>query len=196
MMSNVPNLLSALRLVLAPVMLVLAWSGHPNAFLGCLIVSLFSDLADGFVARHFGKPSVLGAKLDSWGDLAMYLTLPPCIWWLWPDVILAELPFVALALASFVLPTLIGLMKFKRFTSYHTYGAKFSAVVMGVAMLLLFTGQTPWPFRIGAAIFALAEIEEIAITAVLSEWTSDVRSLWHALRLEGGRSARQPAGGG
>lgn len=183
MLSNVPNILSALRLVLAPVMLLLAWSESPNAFLVCLVTSLFTDLADGFVARRFGKPSVLGAKLDSWGDLAMYLTLPPCIWWLWPEIILRELPFVAIALASFVLPTLIGLIKFKRFTSYHTYGAKFSAVLIGIAMLLLFTGASPWPFRIGAVIFALAELEEIAITAVLSEWTADVPTLWHALRL-------------
>jgi CDP-diacylglycerol--glycerol-3-phosphate 3-phosphatidyltransferase len=184
-MANVPDLLSGLRLVLAPVLLTLAWFGYPNAFLVFLIVSLLSDLADGFLARRYGQVSELGAKLDSWGDLAMYLTLPWCVWWLWPEIVLRELIFVVIAVVSFVLPSVIGLVKFRRFTSYHTWGAKLSAVLMGVSMLLLFTGGSAWPFRVSTVIFALAELEEIAITMVLREWHADVRSIVHALRLPG-----------
>ena len=68
-MANVPDLLSGLRLVLAPVLLALAWFGYPNAFLVCLVVSLFSDLADGFLARRYGQVSELGAKLDGRGNV-------------------------------------------------------------------------------------------------------------------------------
>jgi CDP-diacylglycerol--glycerol-3-phosphate 3-phosphatidyltransferase len=184
-MLNVPNILSAMRLVMAPILLALAWFGYPRAFLVCFTGSLLSDMADGFLARARHQTSELGAKLDSWGDLAMYLTLPLSAWWLWSDLILREWPWVALALGSFVIPTLVGLAKYGRLTSYHTYGAKLSALIMGPAMLVLFAFDYPWPFRLAALIFLLAEIEEIAITAVLPEWHADVRSLVHARRIAG-----------
>jgi len=74
-------------------------------------------------------------------------------------------------------------VKFRRATSYHTYGAKLSAVIMGPAMLVLFAFGLAWPFRIATFVFALAEIEEIAITAVLPRWHADVRSIVQARRL-------------
>ena len=178
-----PNILSAVRLALAPALLALAWYGHATVFLVCLAVSLLTDIADGFLARRFHHASELGAKLDSWGDLAMYGVLPPSVWWLWPNVVWEEIVFVAIAVAAFALPTLLGLLKFKRFTSYHTWGAKLSAVLMGPAMFLLLAEISAWPFRVAALIFAVAELEEIAITAVLPRWHADVHSLGQAMRL-------------
>ena len=183
---SIPNLLSCLRLVLAPVLLVLAWTQQPRAFLICLCVSLASDLLDGFLARRLHQRSELGAKLDSWGDLATYTVLGIGAWWLWPDVIRAEAPFVGVLLASYTLPSLLALAKFKRLTSYHTWGAKVSAVLMGPAVLLLFAWQAAWLFRVATVVLAIAEIEEVAITLVLREWHADVPSLFDALQL--GRS--------
>ena len=180
---GIPNLLSCLRLVLAPVLLVLAWKQQPRPFLICLCVSLASDLADGFLARRLHQRSELGAKLDSWGDLATYTVLGIGAWWLWPDVIRAEAPFVAVLVASYTLPSALALVKFRRLTSYHTWGAKLSAVLMGPAVLLLFAWQVPWLFRVATVVLAIAEIEEVAITLLLREWRADVPSVIHALRL-------------
>jgi CDP-diacylglycerol--glycerol-3-phosphate 3-phosphatidyltransferase len=84
---------------------------------------------------------------------------------------------------AFALPTLVGLVKFGRPTSYHTRGARLSAVIMGPSLLALFAFRYAWPFRLATVIFVLAEVEEIAITAVLPEWRADVRSLAQARRL-------------
>ncbi|MBW2327077.1 MAG: CDP-alcohol phosphatidyltransferase family protein, partial [Deltaproteobacteria bacterium] len=73
---SIPNLLSGFRLFAAPFLLYLAWMGHPNLFLVLLALSLLSDSIDGFVARRLNEVSELGTKLDSWGDLAIYLTVP------------------------------------------------------------------------------------------------------------------------
>jgi CDP-diacylglycerol--glycerol-3-phosphate 3-phosphatidyltransferase len=181
-MLTLPNVLSGLRLALAPTLLVLAWQGYALAFLVCATVSLSSDLIDGFLARRFGQASELGAKLDSWGDLATYAILPFCVWWLWPELIWREAFTVAVAIFAFVAPTAIGLIKFGRFTSYHTWGAKVSAVLFGPSLLVFLLLGWPWAFRFATAIFLLAELEEIAITAVLPEWRADVRSIVHARR--------------
>lgn len=182
---TVPNLLSCLRLALAPVLVLLAWEQRPYAFLLCLCTSLASDLVDGFLARRLHQKSELGAKLDSWGDLATYGAFGVGAWWLWPARIRAEGIFAVLVVASYTLPSLVGLLKFGRLTSYHTWGAKLSAVLMGPALLLLFGWDAAWLFRVATIILAVAELEEMAITAVLREWRADVPSLRHALRLRG-----------
>jgi CDP-diacylglycerol--glycerol-3-phosphate 3-phosphatidyltransferase len=79
---TIPNALSALRLVLAPVLLWLAWTGQHTAFLVTLSASLLSDLVDGWLARRFGQATQLGTLLDSWGDLVTYTSVPLCAWWL------------------------------------------------------------------------------------------------------------------
>ncbi len=182
-MLNVPNLLSALRLLAAPFLLLLAWRGLAPAFLACFAASLLSDVADGMLARGLHQRTELGAKLDSWGDLATYAVLPFAVWWLWPDLIRQEARFVTAVVVSYVVPTVVGLIKFRRLTSYHTRGAKLSALLMGPALLLLFGWGFPWVFRLAALVLALAELEEIAITVVLPEWRADVPSLRSALRI-------------
>jgi CDP-diacylglycerol--glycerol-3-phosphate 3-phosphatidyltransferase len=178
-----PNALSSLRIALVPVLLWLAWTGHPTAFLATFAFSLSTDLFDGFLARRFRPGSELGAKLDSWGDLATYAAFPLCAWWAFRDRVTAQLPFVIAALVGFVAPTLIGLAKFRRITSYHTRLAKAVAIVMGVG-LILYLGFGVAGFFQAAVLFLLVEaIEEVAITAVLPAWRANVPSFAAALRI-------------
>jgi len=180
---TVPNALSMLRLVLAPVLIWLAWTGRPRAFLAALTVSLFSDLTDGWFARRFDQATHLGTLLDSYGHFATYLTVPICAWWLWPDLIRREGWYAAAIVAAYVFPIALGYLKYGRLTAYHTYGAKLSAVVVGASALALFAGGPAWPFRIAAWVLVAAELEEIAITTILPEWRANVPSILHARRV-------------
>ncbi|HVN87852.1 MAG TPA: CDP-alcohol phosphatidyltransferase family protein [Candidatus Binatia bacterium] len=180
---NAANAVSGLRLVALPLLLVLAWFGYATAFLIGLAMCLLSDLVDGWLARRLHQNSAWGAKLDSWADLALYGMLPLAVWWLWPDLVQQEARYVTAALVSFTLPIVIGLAKFGRLTSYHTWGAKASSVLIGFGLLLLFVWRTPWLFRIAVVVLALAEMEEIAITWSLPHWRADVPSIRHALQL-------------
>jgi len=182
-MGGVANIISGLRVAAMPVLLIVAWSGYAAAFLVGLALCLISDMVDGWLARHYRQTSVLGAKMDSWADLAMYAVLPPAAWWLWPDLVRQEATSVVIALASYTLPVVVGLLKFRRLTSYHTWGAKCSSVLVGAGVVLLLGWRTPWTFRIAIVVLAAAEIEEIAITLTLREWRADVPSIVHAARL-------------
>jgi phosphatidylglycerophosphate synthase len=178
---NAADLLSALRLALAPVLLALAWTGRGEAFVACLAVSLATDVADGQIARRLGSASLRGAVLDSRADLATYMSLPLAAWWLRPEFVGAECVWLAVAVASYIVPVAIGYAKYGRLTSYHTRLARLSAYAGGASALVVFAGGPTVPFRIATALLVLAEIEEIAITAVLPEWRANVRSLCHAL---------------
>jgi CDP-diacylglycerol--glycerol-3-phosphate 3-phosphatidyltransferase len=183
---HLPNLLSGLRIALVPVLLWLAWSGHPTVFLVLFAFSLSTDLLDGYLARRMRTGSELGAKLDSWGDLATYAVFPLCAWWLFRDQVMSQLLFVIPALIAFVAPTLIGLAKFRRVTSYHTRLAKGVAIAMGLGLILYLGFDVPWFFQ-AAVLFLLVEaIEEIAITAVLPEWRANVPSIFSALQIARG----------
>ncbi len=182
-MPTLPNLLSLLRMALAPVLLGLAWSGQSKLFVVFFAAALLSDVADGYLARRLNQVSDLGAKLDSWADLAIWVSAAACIWWLWPDLVRREAPFVIAVAAGYCAPILIGFLKFGRLTSYHTWGAKLSAVLMGAGVVVLLLGVAAWPFHVATVVLAASGIEEIAITAILPGPRMNVPSLWHAERL-------------
>ena len=179
---NIANFISAFRLIAAPFLLLLAWIGRPNLFLALLAVSLLSDSIDGFIARRLNVASELGTKLDSWGDLATYLTVPLCAWWLWPEVLRREAFFVLLVLGAYVVPLVSAFVKFRRLPSYHTWSAKVAAVVMSIAVFILFILDISWPFHCAAVLQALVACEEVAITLRLSQPRTNVPSFWHATR--------------
>jgi CDP-diacylglycerol--glycerol-3-phosphate 3-phosphatidyltransferase len=176
-----PNALSLLRLGLVPALVALAWAGAEGPFLVCLVAGFASDVADGFLARRTGSASELGARLDSWGDLALFGSLPLCAWLLWPEVMTAEARFLVVAVTAFVAPMLLGFARFGRLTSYHTWGAKLTSWLMGAGALVLFSGGPAWPFHVATVVLVAEALEEMAITVVLPRWRADVPTLWHAL---------------
>lgn len=192
---NIPNLISLLRILLVPPLVYLAWQGMKTSFLVLLVLALLSDTIDGYLARRLKQTSALGSSLDSWGDFALFSTIPLCVWWLWPGLLRQELLFVVIALTSFILPVAAGFIKYRRLTSYHTWAAKAAAVLLSTSLLLLLGGGPPLPFRIAVIIFAVAEAEELAITACLPRWHRDIHGIWQAVRFRRAEKQRQRGSG-
>lgn len=174
---HIPNTLSAFRILLAPVLLIVAWYGYHWLFLGLWLFSYFTDVLDGFIARRFGLSSELGAKLDTAADFAIYSASPLAIWWLWPDLMRQEWPFFLAIMLSILLPPVIGFIKFQRMTSYHTLLVKLSIILVVFSLVYWFLGGSPWPFRLVTAVAIIAALEQIAITLMLPEPDVDVRSV-------------------
>lgn len=180
-LSTLPNLLTCFRFVSAPILLALAWQDYGNGFLLLLALTFLSDILDGMAARYLNQESQLGALLDSWADLLIYATITISAWWLWPETMQRELLYVLLTISSYLLPVAVGLIKFRAFTSYHTWLVKAAAATMGTSFFLLLLFEIVWPFRLAALICLIAAFEEIAISYYLSELHSNVRSLWHLI---------------
>jgi phosphatidylglycerophosphate synthase len=179
---TVPNLLTVFRLLCAPVLLGLAWQGYATAFLVLLAAAFLSDAVDGLIARLSGQVSQFGAKLDSCADVTLFLTITISAWWLWPEIVRREAVYVGVVMASYLLPAIIGYLKFHAVTSYHTWIVKCAVAATAVSLYVFFLGGPVWLFRLATVLCVLAAIEEIAITAVSTELHSDVRSLWDVLR--------------
>lgn len=180
--STLPNRVTMLRFAAVPLLFVLSSTGKPTAFLICLVFALATDLLDGFLARRMGLASEFGARLDTFADLAIYITLPICAWRLWPELMAREIGYVVVAILSYALPVLAGLSKYGRVPAYHTWSAKIAAASMAVTVVPFLAFQMTLPFRFATPLFALAGIENIAITVLLPDWTPNIRSIVHALR--------------
>ena len=178
---NIPNILSSFRLIAVPFLLIIAWQDRPNLFLAILAVSLLSDAIDGFIARKFKVTSKTGTKLDSWGDFATYVTVALCAWRLWPEILQREAFFVVTGIVFFILPVLAGAIKFKKLPCYHTWAAKTQAVLMCLAMYILFITGIAWPFQCAVILQCFVSIEEVAITLWLTEQRYNVPSFWHLI---------------
>jgi len=74
---NIPNLLSALRILAIPVVIgFLSWPGPLASFLAALIFGLASltDLLDGYIARQQKRETAVGKLLDPLADKLLVLS--------------------------------------------------------------------------------------------------------------------------
>lgn len=174
-----------LRFVLAFVLLGLAFGGTRTLFLVILAVALLLDAIDGPIARYLQRQSEQGARLDSVADFSVYMALVIGVWQLWPEQFNEEWPFIALAASSMLLPLFVALLKFRTYTSYHTWLVKVATVLMAFGALLLLVWDQALPFRIASVVSAVAGMEQILITLVLKTPVADVRHFFAVYRRMG-----------
>lgn len=179
---NPPNLVSMLRILMAPILLLLAYHQYSTIYLIALLFTLFTDVLDGFLARRLNMITELGSHLDSWGDFIIYTTLAIAAWWLWPEIIHEEIISVLVIIFSFTVPVLIGLIKFHTLTSYHTWSVKVAVFITVISYIIVFSDWMRWPLYMAATISVIAATEEILITFIMKHEQSDIRSIWHALK--------------
>jgi cardiolipin synthase (CMP-forming) len=184
-----PNMISGLRLVLSPVLVFLAFAGSQPWFLALFVFLLFTDVADGYIARKFNLGTKTGPILDSVADLVLYSSSFAGSVILWPDIMFMVRYSLAAVVAAYIISAAAGLLKFHQLPNYHTWSAKIAAVTMSAAGLILFIYWNAWPFRIAALFLVLVLLENLAITIVLPCMQFDVLSIVHALRIrrEGSR---------
>lgn len=181
---KLPNLISLLRILIAPLLFALAFLQLEFWFLGTLIFSALTDVVDGIIARRYNLITSLGSHLDSWGDFVIYGTMAICAWILWPEITQREILYYALILFSILLPVQVGLVKFGKFTGYHTWSVKIAVFTTFVGYIALYADVATWPFVLASLLCIVAGTEEILITLVLPEERTDVRSLWAAFRIK------------
>lgn len=179
---TIPNVICMVRLLGSIVLLVLALIGLRYWFVSLFVALTLSDWIDGRIARWLHQRSDFGARLDSFADAALYTALLVGTAILCWDAFQAEYVWVAVAVGSYFLTTLTGLIKYHRIPSYHTWAAKKSQALVLLAGVALVLGWAVWPLRLAALAVTITNIEATLMTLVLPRWHADVPSLWTAVR--------------
>lgn len=71
---NVPNVLTGLRVLAAPLLAYFLMRGQYNYALYTFVLAAITDALDGFIARHFNQYTEFGAALDPLADKLITLT--------------------------------------------------------------------------------------------------------------------------
>lgn len=182
----IPWALTALRAVLGPALVVIAmfWPA-PEWWLGAMIAAGFvSDIYDGVLARRWKTVTPALRTADSATDLVFYLcVLAAAIARHWP-VLRDRIWWVAGVLALEAVHIGFDWMKYGRVASYHAYSAKVWGVLLAAAAFtLLCFDRGFWILTLALAWGIVSEVEGIAMTALLPEWTHDVKTLRQAMIL-------------
>lgn len=180
----VVNGITMWRIVAAPFLLVLLFTGHYQLFKWLLGLSFFTDLIDGWLARKYKVASVLGTRLDSIGDdLTILVAMTALVYMKWSFIKQQKVLFIIL-LFLFVLQTIYALARYGRITSFHTYLAKTAAMLQGVFLLLFFFTDEPNLFLFyAAAIITILELtEETIMVALLPNWETNVKGIYWVLK--------------
>lgn len=127
--STVPNWISLTRLVMVIPLWIWASQGRYTWVAWGLIYVALSDILDGMVARVFKQCSLIGEKLDSWGD---HLILISSVIWLFtyraevfPE---GRLLWMIPVAAFYLVVILIGLIKHRHFGGAHILEGKIMSV--------------------------------------------------------------------
>ena len=183
---NIPNSLSAYRILALPFIVWAIIAGNNTAFIVLLSVNFVTDILDGFIARRFNLITEFGARLDSLADIGTYLMA-------FAGMIVLEREFVSDHAIEFYALTglyasvqLTALIRFGRTTSFHLYSSKITGYVQGIFIFCFFLfGYNAWFYYTMLAISYLAYLEGLIIVLMIPELRSNVKGIWFMLRKNG-----------
>lgn len=165
-MNYVPNCITLSRIGLSLLLLVL--TPLSAAYLIIYFLCGFTDLIDGPIARKTGFTNSLGAKLDSAADTILTGVS-----------IFTLYPFLGLTLGIIIWIIMIGIIrtvsvitalyKFKTYASIHTYGNKFTGIILFITPLWLSTNQDHLWIIIVCMVATLSAVEELIILITSNE---------------------------
>lgn len=79
MLKYIPNILTCLRIALAPCFVTLYLLGQPVAAVTAFIISAITDVLDGFIARRFHCVTTAGKALDPLADKITLIAVLMCL---------------------------------------------------------------------------------------------------------------------
>jgi cardiolipin synthase (CMP-forming) len=187
---NLPKALILFRLLLAPIIIALAYYLGENSrsiIVVLMYLGLISDIFDGIIARKQNLSNAALRRFDSQTDMVFWLSIGISTWILYPKLISDNSSVIWSILAMEVACYVISLIKFKKETCTHAFLSK----IWGLTLLAAFTSLIGFnhagiPFYTAIVMGLISHIDRILITLILPEWTHDIPSAYHAYLIRKG----------
>jgi len=126
-LKHAANLISVLRILASPLLLVVV-PLSPMFFAIYLLCGL-TDVLDGFIARKTHTETILGAKLDTVGDIVFTAVLIVFLFGIINLTSVMIIWFIAISVVK-ILSIIVGYIKYKFFSPLHTYLNKITGVFL------------------------------------------------------------------
>ncbi len=192
-------LLIGLRALIGPCLLLDASDGRISPwFLWAFVGGVLSDVIDGELLRRQHLEDPYCRSLDSTTDAVFYMSVFVSMWLVRPMAIRALIAPLTILLSTQACSWLFCLIKFGKTTSYHSYLAKCWGATLFLGTVSFFTSAQSVLLILPIIVGILSHFEDMAITAVLPFWKTDVTSLraaWHLRQERTNQLAHRSEGG-
>ena len=185
MFHQIPLSLIGLRILLAPVLLLMYGFNVESVWYGVVLgVGFLSDVFDGILARKLGIATEKLRSLDSTADTIFYVGVFLVAALKHPQLLM---PFW-LPLACFFLLEIgrhiFDQVKFGRSAAYHMWSAKAWGIFLFVGFTEILVFDVAGIGFLGALTLGiLTNLEGLWASIILREWHHDVPSIYHAFAL-------------
>lgn len=180
---NIADWFSFYRIVAVPFLILFIWLDARLFFTIFLFISFGTDAIDGFLARRLNITSARGSQLDSMGDQITLLMGVIGLYFFETDFIVNNYLLLLIVFVPYGIQMLVALLKYGKATAFHTYMAKFSAILQAVFIIwVLIFGPVYWLFYVILAVGVLETIEEIALIFMHDTWVDGVKGVYWVLR--------------
>lgn len=180
-MKKIPFLLIYSRIVIALVIIFIAWLKVDNySFIITILilVGLLTDIFDGIIAR---KLNVSTEKLRIWDsnvDVFFWLSAIASVFYLRFELIKPHILPICILLILELIAYLISFIKFKRTIATHSLLAKLWTLTLLLFLIELILNSTSYTFVLCFVLGVISRVEIILIIATLKNWTTDVPSIF------------------
>ena len=149
-------------------------------FVWVFVIGVLSDVVDGELLRHQHLSDPKCRSLDSSTDAVFYMSVFVSMWFVHPaGVRLYMLPMTILLITQ-CCSWVFCLVRFGKITSYHSYLAKLWGLTLFIGTVNFFTVMQPAFVMLPIVVGIASHVEDIAITATIPAWRTDVIALWAA----------------
>lgn len=176
---GIPDQLTLLRLVLVPLLWVLALQ-RMHVLLGVgVALAGTTDVLDGWLARRLNRTTRIGSQLDSIADMVMIASITFWLVLLRPDFFQTYGRVLIAWAALGVFTLVVSWVRFRRVANLHLYSAKAAGFVgyLFVLYLLLFEGLSPIFFWSAIGLAFAATTETLIILFTRTHVDEHVRSI-------------------
>lgn len=181
----IPAFLISFRSALGPVMIVLnSLSQRGVVMTACVGLALLSDVFDGMLARRWHLDTVTLRRWDTRADTFFYACVLVVIWMRYPQALQQRWVLIAGLLTAEVIQHVFAAVKYGHHASYHSWLSRIWGLMMaGSVIALLGWGINNRFLDLTIAWGILCNLQGLAMSLLLPEWTNDVPSLFHAIKL-------------
>ena len=150
-------------------------------------IGLLTDIFDGIIARRLNISTQKLRRLDSTIDQIFFISFAIATYIECPEFFKSNSARITILFSFEALTYLICFLKFKKEIATHTIGAKFWTLLLFATLVQIIVQlQSGFLFICCFWVGLITRIEIIAIIIALKQWTNDVPSFYHSLKLRKG----------
>jgi len=194
-MKKLPFILiySRLAIGLTIILLSVARVDHYIFFaITLLTIGLLTDIFDGIIARKLNISTQLLRRLDSTIDQVFFISIAVATYIQCPDFFKTNATKLIVLFGFEALAYLLSFLKFRKEIATHSIGAKIWTLLLFATLIqIIVQCQSVALFNLCFWTGLLTRLEIMAIIFTLKQWTNDVPSIYHAVKLRQGKEIKR-----